>query len=159
VKTASESQATLAILDRSYVAWATIATAYAIAFLQRVSPQSVSLSFMADFHTDASSVAMLASRYFWGYTLGGVIYARSPRGRQSLLRPAGDEMRDQDSGMPGAWSPAASRSTWSTTSKRWRGSSLRNAFRSRRHSTASLDGAPSLLCSSAMNVGLFISHL
>ena len=56
-------------LDRSYVAWATVATAYAIAFLQRVSPQSVGLSFMADFHTDASGVAMLASSYFWGYTL------------------------------------------------------------------------------------------
>jgi len=56
-------------LDRSYLAWATVATAYAIAFLQRVSPQAVSLSFMADFHTDAAGVAMLASSYFWGYTL------------------------------------------------------------------------------------------
>jgi predicted MFS family arabinose efflux permease len=71
--TVSERQAALAtgfrFLDRSYVAWATVATAYAIAFLQRVSPQSVSLSFMADFHTDAGGVAMLASSYFWGYTL------------------------------------------------------------------------------------------
>ena len=71
--TISQRQATLAtgmrFLDRSYVAWATVATAYAIAFLQRVSPQSVSQSFMADFHTDASGVAMLASSYFWGYTL------------------------------------------------------------------------------------------
>jgi MFS family permease len=57
------------LLDRSYLAWATVATAYAIAFLQRVSPQSVSLSFMADFHTGAAGVAMLASSYFWGYTL------------------------------------------------------------------------------------------
>jgi predicted MFS family arabinose efflux permease len=55
--------------DRAYLAWATVATAYAIAFLQRVSPQSVSLSFMADFSTDAAGVAMLASSYFWGYTL------------------------------------------------------------------------------------------
>jgi MFS family permease len=55
--------------DRAYVAWATVAIAYAIAFLQRVSPQSVSLSFMADFGTDAAGVAMLASSYFWGYTL------------------------------------------------------------------------------------------
>jgi predicted MFS family arabinose efflux permease len=46
-----------------------VATAYAIAFLQRVSPQSVSLSFMQDFGTDAAGVAMLASSYFWGYTL------------------------------------------------------------------------------------------
>jgi MFS family permease len=55
--------------DRAYLAWATVATAYAIAFLQRVSPQSVSLSFMSDFGTDAAGVAMLASSYFWGYTL------------------------------------------------------------------------------------------
>src|SRR5260370_441786 len=55
--------------DRAYLAWATVAVAYAIAFLQRVSPQSVSLSFMADFSTDAAGVAMLASSYFWGYTL------------------------------------------------------------------------------------------
>jgi predicted MFS family arabinose efflux permease len=55
--------------DRAHLAWATVATAYAIAFLQRVSPQSVSLSFMADFGTDAAGVAMLASSYFWGYTL------------------------------------------------------------------------------------------
>jgi MFS family permease len=57
------------IIDRAYFAWATVAIAYAIAFLQRVSPQTVSLSFMHDFGTDASGVAMLASSYFWGYTL------------------------------------------------------------------------------------------
>jgi len=56
-------------VDRSYLAWATVAIAYAIAFLQRVSPQTVSLSFMRDFGTDASGVAMLASSYFWGYTI------------------------------------------------------------------------------------------
>lgn len=55
--------------DRAYLAWAAVAMAYAIAFLQRVSPQSVSLNFMADFKTDAAGVAMLASSYFWGYTL------------------------------------------------------------------------------------------
>jgi len=55
--------------DRAYLAWAAVATAYAIAFLQRVSPQSVSLNFMHDFSTDAAGVAMLASSYFWGYTL------------------------------------------------------------------------------------------
>jgi predicted MFS family arabinose efflux permease len=54
---------------RAYLAWAAVATAYAIAFLQRVSPQSISLNFMADFGTDAAGVAMLASSYFWGYTL------------------------------------------------------------------------------------------
>jgi predicted MFS family arabinose efflux permease len=55
--------------DRTTIAWATVAIAYAIAFLQRVSPQSVGLSFMHDFGTDAAGVAMLASSYFWGYTL------------------------------------------------------------------------------------------
>ncbi len=57
------------LADRAYLAWATVAAAYAIAFLQRVSPQSISLSFMHDFDTDAAGVAMLASSYFWGYTL------------------------------------------------------------------------------------------
>ncbi len=56
-------------IDRGYLAWSTVAVAYAVAFLQRVSPQSVSLSFMTDFGTDAGGVAMLASSYFWGYTL------------------------------------------------------------------------------------------
>ena len=55
--------------DRAYLAWTAVAIAYAIAFLQRVSPQSISLSFMHDFNTDAAGVAMLASSYFWGYTL------------------------------------------------------------------------------------------
>jgi MFS family permease len=55
--------------DRAYLAWAAVAIAYAIAFLQRVSPQTVSLNFMHDFSTDAAGVAMLASSYFWGYTL------------------------------------------------------------------------------------------
>ncbi|MGJ5178305.1 MFS transporter [Bradyrhizobium oligotrophicum] len=59
----------LRIADRAYVAWGTVAFAYAIAFLQRMSPQTVGLSFMRDFGTDASGVAMLASSYFWGYTL------------------------------------------------------------------------------------------
>ncbi len=33
---------------------------YAIAFLQRVSPQSITASLMHDFNTDAAGVAMLA---------------------------------------------------------------------------------------------------
>ena len=40
----------------------------AIAFLQRVSPPSISLSLMADFSTDAAG-AILASHDFWNYTL------------------------------------------------------------------------------------------
>lgn len=57
------------LVDRAYLAWATVALAYAIAFLQRVSPQTVGISFIRDFGTDASGVALLASSYFWGYTL------------------------------------------------------------------------------------------
>ena len=57
------------LTDRAYLAWAVVAIAYAIAFLQRVSPQSITVSFMHDFNTDAAGVAMLASSYFWGYTL------------------------------------------------------------------------------------------
>jgi len=59
----------VAARDRTYLAWASVATAYAIAFLQRVAPQSISLGFVTDFGTDAEGVAMLASSYFWGYTL------------------------------------------------------------------------------------------
>lgn len=61
--------AILRFMDRAYLAWTTVAIAYAIAFLQRVSPQAVNLSLMHDFGTDAAGVAMLASGYFWGYTL------------------------------------------------------------------------------------------
>src|SRR6188768_2332524 len=43
-------------------------------------------------------------------------------------------------------------------SKRWPGASLTKARNSRRLSTVSLDGAPSLFCSSATNVKSFISH-
>ena len=71
--TVSEQQAASVpisrLVDRGYLAWSTVAMAYALAFLQRVSPQSVSLNFMTDFGTDAAGVAMLASSYFWGYTL------------------------------------------------------------------------------------------
>jgi MFS family permease len=63
------SSSPIRLADRAYVAWAAVAFAYAIAFLQRMSPQTVGLSFMHDFGTDASGVAMLASSYFWGYTL------------------------------------------------------------------------------------------
>lgn len=60
---------TMRLTDRAYLAWAAVAAAYAIAFLQRVSPQTVGLNFMTDLSTDAAGVAMLASSYFWGYTL------------------------------------------------------------------------------------------
>ncbi len=82
--------------DRAYLAWATVATAYAIAFLQRVSPQSVSLSFMHDFSTDAAGVAMLASSYFWGYTLmqipAGILVDRYGVKRVVLLSMAASSL-------------------------------------------------------------------
>ena len=49
--------ATVRFADRAYLAWATVATAYAIAFLQRVSPQSITSNFMADFTALLSSPA------------------------------------------------------------------------------------------------------
>ena len=52
-----------------YVAWAVIALAYTAAFLQRVSPQTVNASLIQDFATNAAGAGVLASGYFWGYTL------------------------------------------------------------------------------------------
>jgi hypothetical protein len=54
---------------------------------------------------------------------------------------------------------AARRSTSSMISDRCPGASLRKAFSNRSLSIVSLDGAPSFFCSSATNVGFFISHL
>src|SRR6266478_3668426 len=80
------------LADRTYLAWATVAIAYAIAFLQRMSPQSVSFGFMHDFDTDAAGVAMLASSYFWGYTLmqipAGVLVDRYGAKRGALFSMA-----------------------------------------------------------------------
>ena len=47
-----------------YTAWIIMVIAYAIAFLQRVSPQAVNLSLIRDFGTNATGVAVLASGYF-----------------------------------------------------------------------------------------------
>jgi hypothetical protein len=70
--TVSERQAALAnpfpSLDRPYVAWATVATASAIAFLQPVSPQSASLSFMADFTRTQPALRCAVPSYFLGDT-------------------------------------------------------------------------------------------
>jgi hypothetical protein len=62
------------------------------------------------------------------------------------------------------WSDAAAgsvarRSTSAMTSNRCLGASFKKAVNSRKLSTVSLDGAPSLLCSSATDVGVFMSHL
>ena len=54
---------------REYLGWGIIAIAYAIAFAQRVSPQTVNLHLIVDLSTDAAGVALLASGYFWGYAV------------------------------------------------------------------------------------------
>lgn len=53
--------------SRGYLGWGVLAVAYAIAFAQRVSPQTVNLHLIADLGTDAAGVALLTSAYFWGY--------------------------------------------------------------------------------------------
>jgi predicted MFS family arabinose efflux permease len=82
--------------DRAYLGWTTVAIAYAIAFLQRVSPQSITSNFMADFSTDAAGVAMLASSYFWGYTLmqipAGLLVDRYGVKRVVLVSMAGSSL-------------------------------------------------------------------
>ena len=52
-----------------YAAWSVLAIAYAIAFAQRVSPQTVNLRLVDDLGTNAAGIAVLASGYFWGYAL------------------------------------------------------------------------------------------
>ena len=68
-------------IDRAYIAWATVAIAYAIAFLQRVSPQTVSLSFMHDFGTDASGHRLRRSGSYDGVVLGDL---HEDRARQAV---------------------------------------------------------------------------
>lgn len=52
---------------RRYGAWALIAAAYAIAFFQRVSPQTVMDVLQRDLQTDVRGAGILASGYFCGY--------------------------------------------------------------------------------------------
>jgi MFS family permease len=52
---------------RQLACWGTIAIAYAIAFLQRTSPQTILDLLQHDFSTTAQGVGVLASAYFYGY--------------------------------------------------------------------------------------------
>jgi len=51
------------------IAWFFIASAYVMAFMQRMAPQSINAALMADFELDAASVSWLTAGYFWGYAL------------------------------------------------------------------------------------------
>jgi len=92
---------------------------------------------------------------------GGAIYAVATPTCRRISRQLKREMRAcQDNGRSGKGNAsAARRSTNSMTSNRCDGASLMKAFNSRTLSMVWLDGAPSVLCSSATNVGFFISHL
>ena len=50
-----------------YLSWGLVALAYAVAFLQRVSPQTILDVLQTDLATSAGGVGVLASGYFYGY--------------------------------------------------------------------------------------------
>jgi MFS family permease len=52
-----------------YVEWMLISFAYVLAFLQRVSPQTISDYISRDFQLDGHQLGLVASAYFYGYTL------------------------------------------------------------------------------------------
>jgi predicted MFS family arabinose efflux permease len=52
---------------RVYAAWGLIALAYAIAFMQRLAPQSMLTELSRSFSIDAAGLGVLASGYFYGY--------------------------------------------------------------------------------------------
>jgi predicted MFS family arabinose efflux permease len=52
---------------RAYLSWALIALAYAIAFMQRLAPQSMLTELSRTFSIDAQGLGLLASGYFYGY--------------------------------------------------------------------------------------------
>jgi hypothetical protein len=92
-------------------------------------------------------------------TIGSFGRGRDLRDRYAATRDGRLKVNRRHDNVRSGAGPVASRSTSSMISKRCLGASLRNAFSKRRLSTVSLDGAPSFLCSSAINVGFFISHL
>jgi MFS family permease len=52
---------------RAYASWMLIALAYAIAFMQRLAPQSMLTELSRSFSIDAAGLGVLASGYFYGY--------------------------------------------------------------------------------------------
>ena len=69
----SQRQESFALPARSaglvsrYGTWALVATAYAVAFFQRLSPQTIMDVLQRDLATDVRGVGVLASAYFCGY--------------------------------------------------------------------------------------------
>jgi len=51
------------------IAWFFAASAYVVAFMQRMAPQSINAALMAEFSLDATGVSWLTAGYFWGYTV------------------------------------------------------------------------------------------
>jgi len=47
------------------VAWFFIASAYVVAFMQRMAPQSINAELMADFDLSVANVSWLTTGYFW----------------------------------------------------------------------------------------------
>lgn len=64
----SSAQAAPSLLSRPLAIWLLIALTYAIAFLQRVAPQTYADVVAQDFGLNATGVGLLASAYFYGYT-------------------------------------------------------------------------------------------
>jgi MFS family permease len=56
-------------LNLVYLEWSLISFAYVLAFLQRVSPQTISDYISRDFQLDGHQLGIVASAYFYGYTL------------------------------------------------------------------------------------------
>jgi len=54
---------------RIIIAWIFIASAYVLAFMQRMAPQSINAALMVDFNLNAANVSWLTAGYFWGYAL------------------------------------------------------------------------------------------
>ncbi|CAM3678953.1 Major facilitator superfamily (MFS) profile domain-containing protein [Bordetella sputigena] len=52
---------------RAYASWILIALAYAVAFMQRLAPQSMLNELSASFSIEAAGLGVLASGYFYGY--------------------------------------------------------------------------------------------
>lgn len=54
---------------RNLAAWLLVATAYAVAFFQRMAPQSINNELINAFNLTPTGVAVIASGYYWGYTI------------------------------------------------------------------------------------------
>lgn len=54
---------------RNLAAWLLVATAYAVAFFQRMAPQSINNELVNVFNLTPTGIAVIASGYYWGYTI------------------------------------------------------------------------------------------